>query len=99
MRIPELDDFEDDEIDENSSVAGARKLIYLQKNEVTGSDIATAPFQHAPGNSGSGRGSAASWFTRGWTYYGVLLASPWGASVWHFLVVANYESPMAFLTS
>ena len=39
--VPKLEDFDDDEL-ENSSVAGARKLIYLQKNEITNGDIAGA---------------------------------------------------------
>ena len=67
--VPKLEDFDDDEL-ENSSVAGARKLIYLQKNEVTNSDIAGVFSLLLAVLALVALG--AGWFTHGWTYFGSL---------------------------
>jgi DNA-directed RNA polymerase subunit RPC12/RpoP len=67
--VPKLEEFDDDEL-ENSSVAGARKLVYLQKNEVTNSDIAGAFSLLLAVLALAALG--AGWFTHGRTYYGSL---------------------------
>ena len=67
--VPKLEEFDDDEL-ENSSVPGARKLVYLQKNEVTNSDIAGAFSLLLAVLAVVALG--AGWFTHGWTYYGSL---------------------------
>ncbi len=65
--VPELEDLEEDEENEESSSGRSRKLVYLQKNEASGTDI--------PGTISlvlsifALASLAMGWFTHGWTYY------------------------------
>ena len=65
--VPELDEFEEDELGEQTSITRPRKLVYLQKTESSGNDVAGTLSLVLAMLALAALGMG--WFTRGWTYY------------------------------